>query len=281
MGRRPPALLPEARDRHDLPRADQRHAACAQPWRGAGGRRQGRPLRRFRRRHHRGRAGGSRQIRRRRAGAAQFASATSTASSSTPARSPPRPAGPTPIALDGGGVERGVGPGSVRRPGPAARDQRRLHRNLERVEHRLRPLPAADALRDRGARRPWQRRIEEDLSGETRVRPMDRHHAAHRAAGRLRRRRAAHPRRARARRQLPHQGHENLHHLWRTRHDRQHRAFRARATARCARGHQGHFAVPDSEIPGQCRRLAGRSATTFLPAASSTSSACMPHPPAP
>ena len=49
------------------------------------------------------------------------------------------------------------GSGGVRRPGPAARDQRRLHRNLERVEHRLRPLPAADAERDRGARRPWQR----------------------------------------------------------------------------------------------------------------------------
>ena len=46
----------------------------------------------------------------------------------------------------GGRLERGVGSGSVRRPGPAARDQRRLHRNLERVEHRLRPLPAADAL---------------------------------------------------------------------------------------------------------------------------------------
>ena len=80
--------------------------------------------------------------------------------------------------------------------------------------------PLLTLSRDRGARRPWQRRAEEDLSGETRVGRMDRHHAAHRAAGRLRRRRAAHPRRARRRRQLSHQGHENLHHLWRPRHDR-------------------------------------------------------------
>ena len=83
------------------------------------------------------------------------------------------------------------------------------------------------------------------------------------------------------RRQLPHQGQQNLHHLWRSRHERQHRAFRAGAIARCARGHQRHFAVPDPEIPGQCRRLAGRSVTTSTPAASSTSSACMPPPPAP
>ena len=118
--------------------------------------------------------------------------------------------------------------------------------------------PLLTLSRDRGARRPWQRRAEADLSRKAGVRRMDRHHAAHRAAGRLRRRRAAHPRRARARRQLSHQGHQDLHHLWRPRHDRQHRAFRARAPARCARGHQGHLAVPDSEIPGQCRRLARR-----------------------
>ncbi len=41
------------------------------------------------------------------------------------------------------------------------------------------------------------------------------------------------------RRQLSHHRHEDLHHLWRPRHDRQHRAFRAGAIARCARGHQG------------------------------------------
>ena len=141
--------------------------------------------------------------------------------------------------------------------------------------------PLLTLSRDRGARRPWQRRAEEDLSGKARLRRMDRHHAAHRAAGRLRRRRAAHPRRARGRRHLSHQGHENLHHLWRPRHDRQHRAFRAGPPARCARGHQGHFAVPDSEIHGQCRRLARRAQRHLSVAASSTSSACTPPPPAP
>ena len=42
----------------------------------------------------------------------------------------------------------------------------------------------------------------------------------HRAAGRLRRRRAAHPRGTRIRWQLSHQGHQDFHHLWRPRHDR-------------------------------------------------------------
>src|SRR3954451_2425166 len=39
------------------------------------------------------------------------------------------------------------GPGKLRRPGPAARDQCRVHRNLERLQHRLRALPALDAER--------------------------------------------------------------------------------------------------------------------------------------
>ena len=56
--------------------------------------------------------------------------------------------------------------------------------------------PLLTLSRDRGTRRPWQRRAEEDLSGKAGVRRVDRHHATHRAAGRLRRRRAAHPRRA-------------------------------------------------------------------------------------
>ncbi len=184
-------------------------------------------------------------------------------------------------ALDRGRLERGIGPGSVRRPGPAARDQCRLHRNLERIEHGVRPLPAADAERDRGARCAWQRRTEEDLSRKAGLRRVDRHHAADRAAGRIGCRRAAHPRRTRGRRQLSHFRHEDLHHLWRSRHDRQHRAFRAGAIARCARGHQRHFAVSDSEIPGQSPTARSARATTFMPAASSTSSAFMPRRPAP
>ncbi len=60
------------------------------------------------------------------------------------------------------------------------------------------------------------------------------------------------------RRHLSHQGDEDLHHLWRARHDRQHRAFRAGAPAGRARGHQGDLAVPRAEVHGQCRRLARR-----------------------
>ena len=93
---------------------------------------------------------------------------------------------------------------------------------------------------------------------KARVRRMDRHHAAHRAAGRLRRRRAAHARRARRRRHLSHQGPEDLHHLRRARSHRQHHPFRAGAPARCAARHARHFAVPGAEIPAQCRRLARR-----------------------
>src|SRR3984957_6929827 len=155
-------------------------------------------------------------------------------------------------------MERGIGAGSVRRPGPAARDQCRLHRNLERLQHLLRPLPAFDPECDRSARGARQRGIEADLPRKARLRRLARHHAAHRTAGGLRRRRAAYARRAGRGRNLSHQGHQNFHHLWRPRHERQHRSLRARPPARCARGHQGHFAVPDSEIPRQCRRLARR-----------------------
>ena len=50
--------------------------------------------------------------------------------------------------------------------------------------------PDADHGGDRRTRRPRQRRAEEDLSGKARVRRMDGHDAAHRAASRLRCRRA-------------------------------------------------------------------------------------------
>src|SRR5258708_36413075 len=113
-----------------------------------------------------------------------------------------------------------IRPRGVRRPGASARDQCGLHRNLECIEYRLRPLPAPDAERDRGARRAWQRGAEEELSRKTHFRRMDRHHAAHRTSSGFGCRRIAHPCRARRRRQLSHQGDKNLHHLWRSRHDR-------------------------------------------------------------
>jgi len=52
-------------------------------------------------------------------------------------------------ALDRRRVECGVGTGSLRWARPAAGNQRGVHRDLERLEYRLRPLPAADAERHR------------------------------------------------------------------------------------------------------------------------------------
>ena len=118
--------------------------------------------------------------------------------------------------------------------------------------------PDADHGGDRRAQRPRQRHAQAHVSGKARLRRMDGHHAAHRAAGRLRRRRVAHARRARRRRQLSPQGPENLHHLRRARFHRQHHPFRAGAAARCAARHARHFAVPGAEIPAASRRLARR-----------------------
>ena len=114
-------------------------------------------------------------------------------------------------------------------------------------------MAAIDALHAHGSED-----AQAHLSGKARVRRMDGHDAAHRAAGRLRRRRAAHARRARRRRHLSPQGTEDLHHLRRARSHRQHHSFRAGAAARCAARHARHFAVSGAEISAQCRRLARR-----------------------
>ena len=67
------------------------------------------------------------------------------------------------------------------------------------------------------------------------------------------------------RRQLSHHRLEDLHHLWRARSHRQHHPLRARAPARCAAGHEGHFAVPGAEVLRQRRRLARRAQRCALP----------------
>ena len=244
--------------RHDLHRADLRHPACAQPWRGAEGR-ASRPgitaisTARSRRPCSRKPAVSPQTCSRR-----STRSATSTASRSTDGMVTTRAGLARRLSpLVGGGLERGAGSGGMRRPGPAARDQLRLHRNVERRQHRVRAVPAADA---QGASRRSMPMASDELkktylaklvSGEwTGTMQLTE------PRRRLRRRRAAHPRRARGRRQLSPVGQQDLHHLRRTRHDRQHRAFRARTPARCAGRHARHFAVPGAEVPRQCRRLA-------------------------
>ena len=92
----------------------------------------------------------------------------------------------------GAGWNAVSGAGAMGRPRPAVRHQCRLHGNVELGQHGVRPLPAADRERDRGAGRARHRGSEEALSRKTDLRRMDRHDAAHRVAGRLRRRRAAH-----------------------------------------------------------------------------------------
>ena len=83
------------------------------------------------------------------------------------------------------------------------------------------------------------------------------HDEPDRASGRVRPVGGAHARGARGR-PLPHPGHQDLHHLGRARHDREHRAPRARPHARCARGREGHLALHRAEIPAERRRHAGR-----------------------
>ncbi len=67
----------------------------------------------------------------------------------------------------------------------------------------------------------------------------------------------AHARGARGR-PLPHPGHQDLHHLGRARHDREHRAPRSRPHARRAGRREGHLALHRPEVPAERRRHAGR-----------------------
>ena len=63
------------------------------------------------------------------------------------------------------------------------------------------------------------------------------------------------------RRHLPHQRHQDLHHLRRASADREHHPHRACAPARRPARHAGHLDVPRAEIPGEWRRFARRRAT--------------------
>ena len=87
---------------------------------------------------------------------------------------------------------------------------------------------------------------------------MDGHDVPDRAAGRFGSRGADHARRAAGRRQLPAHRPQDLHHLGRPPHGREHHPPRACAAAGRAAGHQGHLAVPRAEVQAQCRRHARR-----------------------
>ena len=147
------------------------------------------------------------------------------------------------------------------RPGSAAGAERSLHRDVELGVHGLWHRAGADDGGDRRAACLRQRDTQEAVSRQARQRRMDGHDAAHRAAGRLRCRRAAQQGRARRRRDLPHHGFENIHYLRRARSHRQHHSLRAGAAARCTARHQRDFAFPDPE--DHAGRLAQRRARAF------------------
>ena len=52
--------------------------------------------------------------------------------------------------------------------------------------------------------------------------------------------------------------HKDLHHLWRTRHGRQHHSLGACSYSRCASRNKRHLVLHCSEVPSQCRRLTRR-----------------------
>lgn len=143
----------------------------------------------------------------------------------------------------------------LRRPGAAASARRRAAGDARGGEPCVADVAGAHARRGgvpaRARRRaPEARRAAEDR--EWRVADDDVHH---RATGGQRSRPAAHAGSAGpGRRRLPDQRQQAVHHRRRARSDRQHRAPRARAAARCAGGNEGAVAVCRAEVA----RRAGR-----------------------
>ncbi len=158
--------------------------------------------------------------------------------------------------MGGGGLERRLRAGRVRRHGTAASRQRRLHRNLERRRDGVCALPASD--RGRRPRPPGARiaRTARHLSRSHDRGQMDRDHEPDRASGGVRSQRREDPGGARRGRILSPVRPEDLHHLWRARHGREHRPSRSCPPARRAGRNARPVAVSGAEIPRQRRWLA-------------------------
>ena len=149
-------------------------------------------------------------------------------------------------------------PEAVRRTGPAESSRPRRDGDGPWRQHGVRPLPllsfgAIEALIAHGSDE-----LRSDLSAEARLRRMDRRDEPHRAAGRVGCWRAEDESRAEQRRLVRHQRPEDLHHLGRPRHRRQHHPAGPRPTAGRAGGIERHLAVRRAEILRERRRLAGR-----------------------
>ena len=152
-----------------------------------------------------------------------------------------------------GGVSASRG---IRRHGASPSGQRRVLRNLERRVDGLRALPAPDRQRHRRPEDIRLSRVARPLRPEHGRRPLDRDDEPDRAAGRIRSRHGQNPRGKSGRRNLSPVRPENLHHLWRTRHGREHRPSGARKATRRPGGNARAFALPRAKIPRQRRRLA-------------------------
>ena len=175
---------------------------------------------------------------------------------------------------------RRLGAGGIRRHGPAAPRQRRLHRNLERRVDGVCALPAADRGRDRRAQGARLANPARRLSAGDDLRPLDRHDEPDRAAGRIRPQRGENPRRAGRGRDLSPFRPEDLHHLRRTRHGRKHRPSRARASCPTRRPARAACRCSLRRNSSSIRTARLASATTCAAPASSTSSAFTPRRPA-
>jgi hypothetical protein len=110
---------------------------------------------------------------------------------------------------------------------------------------------------DRGAGSPRQRRAEGAVPAETDLGRMVGHDEPDRAAGGLRRGRAAQQGRAAGRRHLCGDRPEDLHHLGRQRHHRQCLPPGAGPPARRGARHPRHLAVHGAQVPAGCRRQPG------------------------
>ena len=170
------------------------------------------------------------------------------------------------LQADGRGrLDRHLGAGRVRRPGPAGDADRRVVNEIPLLgQHGLRHVSGPDAGRDRRAARARLARAEGELSAEDGRRRMDRHHEPDRAALRHRSRPVAHQGGEAGRRQLQDHRHQDLHLGRRARPGREHRPSGAGAHRRRAGRHQGHLAVRRAEVHGQGRRLARRAQRRHL-----------------
>jgi hypothetical protein len=102
--------------------------------------------------------------------------------------------------------------------------------NVEQRQHGVLPVPDAHFRRARSDEAERHARAKRKIPAQTHRRRVDRHDESHRTAGRVRSVGGAHARGAR-RRSLPAARHQDLHHVGRPRHGREHRAPRARAHA--------------------------------------------------